>query len=126
MSSEAEYQPIPVAAARQICEAHGKSIAVIIAYDPVHECTHTTTYGVAAVEKENAAAMGELCTQAIGGDLSRKQVFEDYHQTYEPAVLAECLELLRRAVARQGMTLADVAQAERVLKSIGLAPRSGG
>lgn len=125
MSIEADYQPIPVHEAQRLAESYAKSMVVILAHDPVHEMMHTTTYGADAVEKEIAAEAGKICTAALGGDLNRLHSFEDFHDQYAPALLAECLELLRRSVARQGMTTPDVAQAERILKSISRSPRQG-
>jgi hypothetical protein len=87
-----DYKPVPVEAAKQIAEHYDKDMVVILSYDSVHEMTHTTTYGKTAFDKENAAAAGEICAKAIGSDLSRKQIFEDFHDDYSPAKLREALE----------------------------------
>jgi hypothetical protein len=54
-----EYQPVPVSAAREIAAKFDKTMVVILAYDPAHQLTHTTSYGVSAFEKEQAASVGE-------------------------------------------------------------------
>lgn len=97
-----EYKPIPVAVAKEIADKFGKSIVVILAFDREWERTHTTTYGVTSFEKENAAAVGEIATQAIGCDLGRKQVFEDFHRDYAPAFYKRAVEILRRVVGKHG------------------------
>ena len=50
------YHEVPVTVARAIAENFSKSQVVILAWDSVHQLTHTTTYGVTAADKENAAA----------------------------------------------------------------------
>ena len=57
-----QYQPIPVAIAKAIAEEFEKSSVVILAWDAKHKLTHTTTYGVTAFDKENAAAAGQICS----------------------------------------------------------------
>jgi hypothetical protein len=93
-----EYQPVPVSEASRICDEYAKSMVVILCYDAKFQMTHTTTYGVSAFDKENAAAAGALVTKAIGADLSKKQTFEDFHASYDPAVYKQALELLRDAL----------------------------
>ena len=93
------YLPIPVNTAREISERYQKSMVVILAYDPEHQKTHTTTYGVSAFEKENAAACGELCALTLGGDLSKKQTHEDFNDDYRPAEYTEAMDLLRAIVS---------------------------
>lgn len=93
------YIPVPVKAAQAIAEEFAKQAVVILAYDSEHELTHTTTYGTTAFFKENAAAAGELCTKAIGGDLSKTQVFEDFHKNYDAAKFRELSEAVVRVVA---------------------------
>lgn len=92
-----DYQPIPVSVARKIAGQFAKSQVVILAYDPVHKVTQTTTFGVEPFDKENAAAVGKLCTEAIGCDLGKRQTFEDYHQDYSAANYKRALTLLRDA-----------------------------
>lgn len=94
----ADYKSVPVAEALRIANQYSKSMVVILCYDREHEKTHTTTYGVTAFDKENAAAVGEIVTKAIGADLSQKQTFEDFHRDYKPAVYKQALELIRAAV----------------------------
>jgi hypothetical protein len=120
-----EYHSIPVSVAKALAESYAKSMVVILAYDPEHRLMHTTTYGVSAFDKEQAAAVGQLASQAIGCDLSRKIEFEDFHNDYDPARYRECLELLKTIVARHGCTTPMVAQAERILTDAGLGVRQG-
>jgi hypothetical protein len=111
------YKPIPVAEAKRLSTDYAKSMVVILAWDPAHQLTHTTTYGVEAFDKENAAAVGVLCSKAIGSDMSKKQDFEDFHRDYDPALYRESLELLTTIRGRQGCTPQMLQQAERILKA---------
>lgn len=95
-----DYIPIPVEAAKQIAGQYQKSSVVILAYDERHEVTQTTTYGTTPFHKENAAAIGFICSQAIGCDLSKKQVFEDFHKDYDPAIYKAAMELLKKILQR--------------------------
>lgn len=119
------YQAIPVIVARMIAEKYAKNQVVILAWDAMHGLTHTTTYGVSAFEKENAAAVGAICTKAIGADLSAKQTFEDFHDNMDPALYREALELLRLIRNRQGCTGPMLQSAERILKAAGFGVRHG-
>lgn len=120
-----EYQQVPVAVAKQIAERFAKSLVVILCYDREHERTHTTTYGVTAFDKENAAAVGELCTEAIGGDLSKKRTFADFHHDYDPALLREAQEILLAINRHQGCTPVQLQQVERWCKAAGHGLRQG-
>ena len=84
-----DYKQVPVSEAQRLSIEYQKDQVVILCYDRRHELTHTTTFGVTAFDKENAAAVGELCSQAIGCDLSKKQTFEDFHNDYKPALFKE-------------------------------------
>lgn len=94
-----EYKPVPVDIAKQIAESFDKSIVVLLCYDPTHNLTHTTTYGVNAYEKEQAAALGEMATQAIGCDLSQKVTYEDFHKNYDAARYKAAIEVLADIVS---------------------------
>ena len=120
-----DYIPVPVEAAKHIAEHCKKSMVVILCYDPEHELTHATTYGVSAFDKENAAAVAQICSKAIGSDLAKMQTFEDFHHDYDPALFKETIELLRAINRRQGMTPPQYQQIERILKSFGEAKRQG-
>ncbi|HWC91358.1 MAG TPA: hypothetical protein VG433_16930, partial [Pirellulales bacterium] len=87
----ADYEAVPVYVAKQIAERYAKTQVVIVAWDPLFQLTHTTTYGVSATDKENAAAAGAICTKALGCDLGKKQVHEDFHHDYNPARLKEAV-----------------------------------
>ncbi len=90
-----DYKPVPVEVARQIATQFEKSIVVIQAQDPVHQCLHTTTYGVSAFEKEQAAAAGRICSRALGVDWSQCINYEDFHKDYDPARYRQCQETLQ-------------------------------
>jgi hypothetical protein len=120
-----EYKPVPVEAARRIAVNFDKAMVVILSYDRAFSVTHTTTYGVEAFDKENAAAAGELCTKALGGDLGKKQSFEDFHNDYTPAFFREVLELLALIHSRGGCTPVMLQQVERILKANGRGLRQG-
>jgi hypothetical protein len=120
-----EYLDVPVEAAKSIAERFRKSIVVILAFDPAHQLTHTTTYGVSAFDKENAAAAGEKCSAAVGCDLSAKQTFADFHNDYEPAFLREAEEILKCISRQQGCNPVRLQQIERWLKARGHGLRQG-
>lgn len=117
------YKPVPVSVAQAIALTYDKSQVVVLTYDPVYQCTHTTTFGVEPFDKENAAAAGEICTKAIGADLSKKQTFEDFHDDYDPAVYKAALDFIQKFVARNMGPPVIVQQAEQILKAAGKAPR---
>lgn len=73
------YRDIPVSVAREIAAGYKKTMVVILAYDPVHELTHTTTYGVSPYEKVRAAEVGDQCAKAICGEgFNQRRNFEDF------------------------------------------------
>jgi hypothetical protein len=95
------HTPVPVEAAVHISHTYGKSMVVILAYDPLSQLTHTTTYGRTAVEKETAARAGEVLSKVLGCDLGLKKTFEDFHRDPDGMMAArhkEALELLSGAV----------------------------
>lgn len=120
------YKPIPVEDAREIAAKYDKTMVVILAWDPKFQVTHTTTYGVSAFEKEQAAAAGEIACQALGGDLSRKSTFEDFHENYDPALLREATEILKTIRSRNGTNSHMLQRIERWLDASGRPLRSGG
>jgi hypothetical protein len=120
-----EYQPVPVAEAKRISDQYAKSMVVILVYDPVYCLTHTTTYGVSAFDKENAAASGEIAARALGSDLGRRQNHDDFHDDYSPALYREALEILKTIRSRNGTTPVQVQQIERLLKAAGNGVRQG-
>lgn len=69
-----DYNPVPEDVARAIATKFSKSMVVILCYDPEHQLTHTATYGASALDKEQAAAVGEMCVKAVG-----------FHDDYDPA-----------------------------------------
>lgn len=116
---------VPVAVAQSIAEQFKKAQVVILCYDAAHELTFTTTYGVTAFDKENAASVGVICTKAIGGDLSKKQTFEDFHNDYDPALYKEAKEIIQKLFARRDGSDFSLQLMERFLKAAGLHPRQG-
>lgn len=80
MQDDAQYQPVPVDAAKQIATGFQKSVVVILCFDRTHQRVHTTTYGVAPTDKDWAAEWGEIATRAIGTDLDQKISYEDYRR----------------------------------------------
>src|SRR5690348_256470 len=96
-----EYIPIPVGEAKSIAETFAKSQVIILAWDPVHKVTHTTTFGVSAFDKENAAALGAKLTQAAGCDLSKATEYEDFHKDYDPALYKEAKDLIQKLFTRR-------------------------
>lgn len=83
------YQPVPVAAARQIAISFGKDVVVIICFDHASGHFHTTTYGKEPPDKVHAAELGEQLTVVAGGILPDKTTFEDFRQ---PAIGAQRID----------------------------------
>lgn len=112
-------QPVPVSVAKDIAERFGKSSVVILCYEPATERTFTTTYGVTPFDKENAAAAGSICAKALGSDLSRKQVFEDFHHDYDAANYKAAVELMQKIVSSRAPANWSIDKLEEFLKQIG-------
>jgi hypothetical protein len=125
MNANEEYKPVPVQVARTIAEDFKKSQVVILCYDRVHELTHTTTYGVLPFDKENAAAAGAICAKAVGSDLAKKQVFEDFHDDMNPAIQKAALDLIEKLFLRRDGSNWALAQMEEIMKAVGKYPRHG-
>lgn len=120
------YAPVPVLVAEAIALQYKKSQVIILAWDAKHKLLHTTTYGVEAFDKESAAAAGEIASKALGSDLSKKKVFEDFHQDYDPALFKEAIEILRTLSRRQGIVAPFNITVEKFLKRCGHSVRSDG
>lgn len=73
-----KYVPVPVVAAASIAKKYRKSSVIVLSWDPVHEFTHTTTYGATVNEKHVAARLGEKIAAYIGCDLSRAVKHQDF------------------------------------------------
>src|SRR5262245_38447248 len=91
-----EYMPIPVQMARQIAEATQRDIVTILAWSHEHQLLHTTTYGVTAADKVTAARMGDIATQALGMDLLRSEVSEDFRKDLDAGKQCRMLEVIRK------------------------------
>jgi hypothetical protein len=100
MNANKTTNQVPVFVAEDIAHRFKKAQVIILCYDPKSEMTTTTTFGRSAFDKENAAAVGELVTKAIGCDLSKKQIFEDFHDDYSPAFYKEAKDIIRKFVVR--------------------------
>lgn len=120
------YIPVPVHVAKSIAETFHKSMVVILCYDAAHQLTHTTTYGVEAYDKEQAAAAGQRCAAALGSDLAKKTDYEDFHRDYDAARYREALELLGKIRDRGGTSPRQLRQIERLLDDVGQGLRSDG
>lgn len=94
-----EYAPVPVEAAKSIATEYGKSIVIVLAWDQEHGALHTTTYGVSEKDKVHAAHGGEIASEALGCDLSKAQVFEDFRD--------KRIQALEDAIANASIILAD-------------------
>ncbi len=103
-----EYVEVPVKAAQDISTNFNKSIVVIVCYDPKHEKTHITTFGVSASDKENAVDAGDKFAKVVGADMGSKHVHEDFHTDYSPALYKEfILDRLHAGVTTKGYKCAD-------------------
>ena len=116
-NDKSEYIPVPVHAAKSIADTYEKQCVVILCYDRVHGLTHATTFGETAFDKENAAAVAEICTKAIGGDLGKKQEFEDFHKNYDPAAYKEAMDFIADVVVTGLMPVGHHERAKSILKS---------
>lgn len=109
------YQPVPVAEAKSISDRYSKNQVVILAYDSNHELTHATTYGVTAFDKENSAAIAALCVETIGGDLSKKISYEDFHEDMDPARFRETQEALHKSNCERAELLEQLSRIAEML-----------
>ena len=89
------YQAVPVDVARQISEAFGKSMVVILGVDSIHDMFHVTTYGTSALEKEMAANVGEALAKQFS-EFELRRPFEDYRYL-EEGKQVEKIERLKEA-----------------------------
>lgn len=102
------YKPVPVDVARQIAEQCSKSMVVILSYDPAHELTHTTTYGVEPAEKEMAADVGDRCSKLICGDgFDKKRRYDDFRFA-DQAVRTKAIEQLIKAATAADHALGSI------------------
>lgn len=91
------YKPVPVSAAVAIADQFDKEMVVILAYDAVHQLTHTATYGRTPRSKEIAADAGERCTVELGGAIEAKRTWEDFRNMTEAEAAAH-IEILTNAL----------------------------
>ena len=72
------YQPVVVGVAAGIAKRFSKDIVIIVSWDARHNLIHTTTWGQSANDKLVAADAGETIVKAIGCDLQRQRIYEDF------------------------------------------------
>lgn len=72
------YLSITVEKAREISREFEKQIVVICAWNHEHQKLHTVTYGVEPVDKLSAAKAGDICAKALGMDLGKREIIEDF------------------------------------------------
>jgi len=108
MTNKQDYAPIPVSEAKRLAESFGKSMVVVLAYDPAYQLTHTTTYGIGPQEKEIAADTGERCAKLICGEagFQLRKSYEDY-RTIPAAERAAEIDKLRDAIRKHRDQLGD-------------------
>jgi hypothetical protein len=75
-----KYTPVPVEAAKAIAEKYEKDIVIVNSWDTTHGLLHTTTFGVSEEQKHQAAVGGEVAATALGADLNRKDIYEDFRR----------------------------------------------
>jgi hypothetical protein len=114
----AEYKPIPVHVAKQIADHYEKSQVVIVAVDPVHDLTHTTTYGVSADDKVESALLGDWCAALIGCDVGKRTNYEDFRNDFDAARLKEAVELLAAIHKQKCVRWEQFEQIERLIPSV--------
>lgn len=90
-----ENRPIPVNAARKICEEFDQEIVVIVAWHQASNMLNVVTYAQQPRHKQSAATLGDLCAKAAGC-VGKQEFFEDYRQVKEAEWAAEKADLLRR------------------------------
>ncbi len=92
-----DYLLVPVAVAAEISERFEKDIVIVICWNAEHNKFHMTTFGRAAIDKVNAADLGEILADAAGAVLSEKTVYEDFR--LDAARLKEENDRLKRRIA---------------------------
>lgn len=75
--SQDGHIPIPVSEARDIAAKYEKDVVIIIALDHKRAIVQTTSFGQTAQDKVIAAKLGLELTSFVGGDITRKTVYED-------------------------------------------------
>lgn len=86
------YQVIPVETARKIAREFDKQIVIICAWNHDHKLLHMVTYGDSPQDKISAANGGDTVTKALGMDLSKADVSEDF-RTVDAAKNAQLRDL---------------------------------
>lgn len=114
-----EYIPIPVSEAQRISDLYQKSMVVILAYDPAHQMSHATTFGVTADDKVYAAQMADRTVDMMGELGRTKTVHEDFRQDFDAGLYKEAVDLLQLLYRRQAVVSPQAQLVERFLKSIG-------
>jgi hypothetical protein len=89
-------KPIPVSECRRLARELGKSMIVVMGYDPSDQITSVATYGVEPKDKQIAADVGERVARLVGCDLEAGESYEDF-RTADQAKRAAAIELLVQA-----------------------------
>jgi len=92
-----EYLGVPVQKAREIAREFDKQIVIIAAWNHAHKRLHTTTYGVNPTDKISAANGGEMVAKALGMDLGKGEINEDF-RTVSAAKNAQLREMADRII----------------------------
>jgi len=94
------YIPVGVARAQAIADECEKDVVVIVSFDRAFDLLHTTTFGRTPIDKDSAAALGELLSTAAGGENGLAKFFEDFRTPSAAALMKaqrdELLEALDR------------------------------
>lgn len=94
-----EYIPVPVLAAKAIGEDFEKHVVVVLAWDEAYNLLHTATWGASALQKSQAAALGEVCASAAFTDMSKKKTYEDFRDIPAAEYVAK-IEGLEKEIKR--------------------------
>lgn len=94
-----EYQPVPVAAAKELADRYAKDLVVVAAGDHAFGKLHFTTWGRSAADKAAAAGLADEVARAVT-DVAARQSFEDFRSAEEAARSRADAERYRGAVER--------------------------
>lgn len=97
----AKHIPVPVEVAKRISDDYEKDIVIVLAWQRSSALIHTTTYGKTAEDKIASAVLGNSLTAAMGCDMSKSTIWEDFR--LKPTALAKehmekAMELLQKTV----------------------------
>jgi hypothetical protein len=93
------YQPIPVAAAKELADRYAKDLVLVAAGDHAFGKLHFTTWGRAAADKATAAGLADELARVVA-DFAGRAPFEDFRSAGEAARSRADAERFRGAVER--------------------------